>query len=209
MADIDTGGGGGKHKGGKVKAKKMSTRVDFTPMVDLGFLLITFFMLTTTLNKPQSMELNMPEKDVKKDEQQKINDEQAITILLGKNDKVYYYAGMPPADGTPPQLTESSFDPKTGIRKYLLERNARVLNEIKPLRAKLQAGQMSEDQYRKALAEVKKNDVKGIVVLMKAHKESKYKNMVDILDEMAICNVPRYAIVDIAPTEAIILDNIK
>jgi len=206
MAEIDTSGGGGK-KDGKVRSKKMSTRVDFTPMVDLAFLLITFFMLTTTLSKPQSMELNMPEKDVDKQDQQKINDEQAITIMLAKDDKIYYYEGMPPKDGeAPPNITETSFDPNKGIRKYLLQRNAKVLNEIKPLRAKLQSGQINEEQYRKSVVEIKKNDTKGIIVLIKPHKLSKYKNMVDILDEMAICDVPRYAIVDLAPAEQLILD---
>ena len=89
MAEIE-GGGGGKHKGGKKRGKKLSTRVDFTPMVDLGFLLITFFMLTTSMNKPQVMDINMPIKDPTV-ENQAVAASQAITVILTKDDKVVYY----------------------------------------------------------------------------------------------------------------------
>src|SRR5580698_5889206 len=90
MADIDTSGGGGhgKHKGG-VRSKKMSTRVDLTPMVDLAFLLITFFMLTTSLNKPKAMDLNMPKKlDEKK---QDVKESQVLNVLLAGGDTIWYY----------------------------------------------------------------------------------------------------------------------
>lgn len=94
MADIQTPekGSHSKHGKGKVRSKKMSTRVDFTPMVDLAFLLISFFMLTTTLNKPVAMELNMP----KKDEQVKtdVKESQVINLLLDKDDKIWYYEGQ-------------------------------------------------------------------------------------------------------------------
>ena len=92
MSEIESGGGGGGHKG-KKKGKKMSTRVDFTPMVDLGFLLITFFMLTTSMNKPQTMEINMPVKDknLTEDQQTKVKASQTLTVLLTKENKVVYY----------------------------------------------------------------------------------------------------------------------
>src|SRR5574343_480218 len=105
MAEIEGGGGGGKHKGGKKRGKKLSTRVDFTPMVDLGFLLITFFMLTTSMNKPQTMEINMPvkDKDLTEEDQTKVKASQAMTILLTKDNKVVYYFvdGKTGETGTP------------------------------------------------------------------------------------------------------------
>src|SRR5438270_13700667 len=88
MAEVNTGGG---EKGNK-KSKKVSTKIDMTPMVDLAFLLITFFMLTTTFNKPQTMEVNMPDKNDKKKEAP-IKASHAITIILGENDKIFWFQG--------------------------------------------------------------------------------------------------------------------
>ena len=94
MAELNTGDGGGK-KGGKVRSKKANSRVDLTAMVDLAFLLITFFMLTTTLNKPQSMDLGMPEKDPKNPPPPVLVDERrTMTIMLGENDKIKNYMGL-------------------------------------------------------------------------------------------------------------------
>ena len=92
MASIDTGGGDSGHKKGPgvKKAKKLSTRVDMTPMVDLGFLLITFFVFTATMTTPTTMDLNMP-KDVKDEKQQtEAKESSVLTIMLGKANQVYY-----------------------------------------------------------------------------------------------------------------------
>ncbi|MDE1192309.1 MAG: biopolymer transporter ExbD [Arachidicoccus sp.] len=105
MADIDTGGGGHKKKGpGVKKGKKLSTRVDLTPMVDLGFLLITFFMFTTTMSQPTSMHLNMPD-DNKNTQEQKTKESGSLTIWLGKNDNLYYYNGILKPDLSNVQVT--------------------------------------------------------------------------------------------------------
>jgi len=98
MASIDSGGGDGGHKKGPgvKKAKKLSTRVDMTPMVDLGFLLITFFIFTTTMSQPTAMNLYMPKDVDKPEEQNKVKESGAFHIMLGKQDVVYYYEGMDP-----------------------------------------------------------------------------------------------------------------
>lgn len=160
MAEL-SGGGGGK-KDGKVRSKKLSTRIDMTPMVDLAFLLLTFFVMTTTLNKPQTMEITMPEKQTEEDDPTEINEKNVLTLVLGENDKVYWYIGI-----TEPTVEVADFS-ATGIRKVLLE---------------------------------KKAELPKLVVLIKAMDESRYKNMVDILDEMNISSVLRYAMVDITPVD--------
>ncbi len=92
MAEMDTSSGGGHKKGpGVKKAKKLSTRVDLTPMVDLGFLLLTFFVFTTTMSHPTAMNMNEPKDDP--DNQLKVKNSGVMTLLLGKNDQVYYYYG--------------------------------------------------------------------------------------------------------------------
>jgi biopolymer transport protein ExbD len=161
MAEIAQGGGGGK-KDGKVRSKKTSTRIDMTPMVDLAFLLLTFFILTTTLSKPQTMEITMPEKLKPDDKQPEMNEKHVLTLVLGENDKVYWYVGI-----TNPEVKRADFS-KDGIRKVLLQ---------------------------------KKSEIREMIVLIKALDESKYRNMVDILDEMSISNIQRYAIVDVTSVD--------
>ena len=201
MAEIEGGGGGG-HKGGKKRGKKLSTRVDFTPMVDLGFLLITFFMLTTSMNKPQTMEINMPVKDeVKEEDKTKVKASQAMTVLLAKDDKVVYYF-INPKTGDPetPMITDYS---KGGIRATLMkENNARnpMLDSIATYKMMLNEGAINEEKYRGYVNNIKAYK-DGLIVVIKAADNSKYKNMIDILDEMLICNIGRYAIVDITDVE--------
>lgn len=202
MADIDTGGGGGK-KGKKVRGKKQSTRVDFTPMVDLGFLLITFFMLTTSMNKPQTMEINMPvkDKDLTEEDKTKVKASQAMTILLTKDDKVvYYFVDEKSGEPGTPQVTNFG---KAGIRATLLNenrmRNAKV-DSIAIYKEQLQTNKIDEQTFRNNVAAIKSYK-DGLIVIIKANDDSKYKNLVDILDEMNICNIGRYAIVDITPME--------
>lgn len=124
MADIQTPekGSHSKHGKGKVRSKKMSTRVDFTPMVDLAFLLISFFMLTTTLNKPVAMELNMPKKDdnVKQD----VRASQVINLLLDKDDKIWYYDGQVVYDMKTTDYSEE------GIRKVIYDKQKDVLKQF-------------------------------------------------------------------------------
>ncbi len=172
MAELNTGDGGGKKGDKKVRSKKSGSKVDLTAMVDLAFLLITFFMLTTTLSKPQSMSLGLPDKEDKPDpkNQVKVDENRTMTILLGDNDKLVRYVGLlatPVAGGAPKDF---SFG-KEGIRKELLSRKKLVL-------------------------EYTGNKDKGMIVIIKPSKKSNYRNLVDILDEMAIVDVPTYAIVN-------------
>src|SRR5918998_4449078 len=102
MAEMDTSGGGGHHKKGPgvKKAKKLSTRVDLTPMVDLGFLLITFFIFSTTMSQPTAMRLFLPKDTEKPEEQNKVKASGALSLMLGKNDVVSYYERQLAPDGS-------------------------------------------------------------------------------------------------------------
>lgn len=210
MAEIEGGGGGGKHKGGKKRGKKLSTRVDFTPMVDLGFLLITFFMLTTSMNKPQTMEINMPVKeDVPPEEITKLKASQAITLLLAKDDKVVYYF-VDPVTGEPgtPQITNFSAG---GIRATLLKENKKrnpAIDSVAVYKDMFSKGTINEVQYKGYLSGVR-NNKDALVVVIKASDKSRYNNLVDILDEMLICNIGRYAVVDITPPEVEMLKTVN
>ncbi len=201
MAEVNTEGKGNKKKG---KSKKMSTRVDFTPMVDLGFLLITFFMLTTTLIKPQTMEISIPSKDkVKEEDQTKIKASKAITIILGKDNKVFYYFGTR-ENNIDPKVENTNFS-NDGIRKVLLQRNVEVMNKIAELKRLKAQNKIKEEEFKKQSSDARANKM-APVILIKASNDATYRNLVDILDEMQICNIGRFAIVDITPYD---LDLVK
>lgn len=201
MAEMQVEDKKGK-KGNKPKAKKHSSRVDLTPMVDLGFLLITFFMLTTSMLKPQTMEISVPSKDkVEEEDQNKVKASQAITILLAKENKLYYYFGTQ-EDGIDPEVIETNYS-SDGIRKMLFQKNIDVMKAVDEL--KKEKKKMDEQDYSKKLSDLK--SVKTApVIMIKAADEANYKNLVDILDEMNINNIARYAIVDITPYDLGLID---
>jgi len=198
MADIDTSKGGGHKKGGKKRGKKLSTRVDMAPMVDVIFLLLTFFMLTTTFSKPQAMQLNMPVKAEANAEKQAqdVKASNALTVILGPENKIYYYEGL----ATKPEDIQVTDYSSEGIRKIILKKKREIGEDI-------QARERLITEAKKAgkdPATIKK--IWKLVVLIKPMDDANYRNMVDILDEMNICAVSRYAIVDVTPQE---LDLIK
>ena len=186
MAELNTDGGGGK-KGGKVRSKKQNSKVDLTAMVDLAFLLITFFMLTTTLSKPQSMDLTLPDKEDKTEPTNniKVDENRTVTLLLGENGKLVRYMGMLEKPLVAPK--DFSYG-KDGIRKDLLSR----MEQVK--------------QYSTAKGKPKD----GMIVIIKPSKKSTYRNLVDVLDEMAIVGVNKtgsYAIVnEFTPEEVKLLE---
>ena len=178
MAEMDTSSGGGHKKGpGVKKPKKLSTRVDLTPMVDLGFLLITFFVFTTTMSQATAMNMNEP-KDDKVEDQLKVKESAVMTILLGKGNQVYYYEGILTAENASEIFKSTNFK---DIRKIILDKRNAVPNGDKP-----------------------KSD---LMYIIKADTESKFGNAIDILDEMQINGIPpgHYAEVDINDVEQMLI----
>jgi biopolymer transport protein ExbD len=196
-------------KGGKRRPKKHSTRIDMTPMVDLMCLLITFFMLTTAFSKPKVMVITMPEKSNEKEKQPEIPAWRTLNILLTTDDKVYYYIGNADPKKPPlPALVKSDFS-KDGIRKVLLEMNKDLFTQIYTFREKRKSGKLvvADTTADNEIRNMKKKDAKGPIVLIKADDKAKYKDIVNIIDEMAICNIASYAVVDISPIELDMLKN--
>lgn len=192
-------------KKGKRRPKKFSTHIDMTPMVDLMCLLITFFMLTTAFSKPKVMVLTMPEKDPKQNEKEapKISAERTLNFILTGDHVVYYYVGLAnPKEPPLPALVKTNFS-KDGIRKLLLEKNKDLFTKIAEYRDKRLTGKLvvADTTADNEIKRMKKEDKKGPIVLIKADEKAKYKDVVDIVDEMAICNVASYAIVDLTPVE--------
>ena len=201
-AEVQESGG----KNGKSKQKKFAVRVDFTPMVDMNMLLITFFMLCTTLSKPQTMEISMPSNDKSITEQQKsmVKASQAITLLLGADNKLYYYEGEPNyKDYT--SLKETSYTPD-GIRSILLQKNAAAVNKVRALKLQKLDLKISEEEYRKQVSEIKSGKDTPTVII-KATDDASYKNLIDALDEMQICNIGKYVITDIAEADEFLMKN--
>ena len=167
MASIDPGAGDSGHKKGPgvKKAKRMSTRIDMTPLVDLGFLLITFFIFTTTMSTPSTLDLYMPKDTKKEEELNKAKESGALTIMMGKDNHLYYYEGKLAPDAS--NFKSTNF------------------KEIRDVIIKKKRSTPPDD----------------LVVVLKPNEEATYKNTVDMLDEMTINQIKRFALVDIAESE--------
>ena len=165
MAELNTDSGGGKKKGGKVRSKKNGGKVDLTAMVDLAFLLITFFMLTTSLNKPQAMDIAMPDKNkIDKNDNLEVADNRSITLLLGSDNKISWYYGQLAKPIYPPTTVDYTSE---GIRKVLQQMKAEV---------------------------PKRSGGKDLIVIIRPSEKSVTRNLIDVLDEMKIVDIKRYMI---------------
>ena len=170
MADVQVKDNSGK--GGKVRSKKSVPHVDLTPMVDLAFLLITFFMLVTTFNKPNVMDLGLPAKpkpDAPIPEPTEIDLTNSISLIIGKDNRIFYHQLLK-EDLNEATLKETSFD-REGITKVIEQAKARAKDQAK------------------------------FTVIIKPTDDAVYKNFVDILDEMAITKNEIYGITDVKPWE--------
>jgi len=160
-----------------IRHKKMqSPKIDMTPMVDLGFLLITFFIFTSELTKPKGFDLKMPHDGPP----MPTKESTTMTILIDRNDKLYYYNGKEENAITENKIHAITYDERTGIGNVIREKQLKLQ----------QTG-------------INKNE---LMVVIKSSSGSSYKNSVDILDEMLINNVTRYAMVKPSPDEDIFLN---
>ena len=189
------------------KQKKMSSRVDFTPMVDMMMLLITFFMLCTTLSKPQAMQLTMPsnDKNVQDEDKSATKASHTITLILAGNNKIYHIDGLPNYED-PTCLKETTWG-KNGIRKVLMshvtEEGIAPVAKIMVAKQKLDEKKikynMADSIYQKELSELKNGNINGekiptLTIIIKPLDTASYKNMVDALDEMQIWSIGKYVI---------------
>jgi biopolymer transport protein ExbD len=200
MSEVQVKDAGG---GGKNKQKKQTLRVDFTPMVDMNMLLITFFMFCTTLLKPQTMNINMPSKDKPEEGMEnKVRETTAITVLLGSDNQVFYYLGGATTESydDPEFLTTTSYD-VDGLRQLLLEKNKGTFEEIEALKIQKQKNEISEEEYNQKTKEIQEFALKekktAPSVMIKPSDLATYKNAVDVLDEMLVCNIGFYSLLDI------------
>ena len=196
------------------KQKKMDTRVNFTPMVDMMMLLITFFMLCTTLAKPQAMQLTMPSNDenLQKEDKQVTKASHTITMYLGANDKIYYVAGLPNYDDPVSCVKETTYG-KDGIEKVLnehtTEEGINPVAKIKLAKKELDAkkneynSKMTDEQYQEQLRKLRKGElptgekVPTLTCIIRPLPTATYANMVAALDEMLISNIDKYVIDDV------------
>jgi biopolymer transport protein ExbD len=193
------------------KQKKMDTRVNFTPMVDMMMLLITFFMLCTTLAKPQAMQLTMPSNDqqnMDEKDKQVTKASHTITLYLGADNKVWYVAGLPNYDD-PSCVKETTYG-KDGIEKVLMEHTTEEginpVAKIKLAKKELDAkkneynSKMTDEQYQQQLSNLKKGQlpsgekVPTLTVIIRPLDTATYENMVAALDEMLISSIDKYVI---------------
>ena len=206
MEMMDTGKEGGKQK-------KLTVRVDFTPMVDMIMLLVTFFMLCTTLQKPQTMQITMPsnKENINDANRSQVAASKAITIMITENRTLYYFKGKPTDDN----LVKTTFG-KDGIRAVLMEANSAAQKEKAKLDAKYATMQSSNVQqaeknkawYMDQLKEIR-NGANTPDVIIKPSDKATYKDLIDVLDEMNICSIGRYVIDKFVPADQAKVDKLN
>jgi biopolymer transport protein ExbD len=202
MAEVNSGEGGGRVQHQKKRAKKLSTRIDMTPMVDLGFLLLTFFMLTTTFSQPKVTELTPP---IKTKDSTKIIDSLALTLVLSKDNRIYYYNGKlnTNPDSNNIELTDFS---DNGLRKIVLKRNHVVLGNLKPLEEKHDNHLLADTTFAR-LKEQEEENKQALFVIVKTDSLAKYVNVISALDEMNISNVGKYALIPCSKMDRDMIDD--
>jgi biopolymer transport protein ExbD len=192
MAEIQQSGGGGDSK---KRAKKQSTRVDMTPLVDLAFLLLTFFVLTSTFSKPKVLRMIFPEKLEKDNPNIKPPEiKDGLTILLSANDNIFYYQG---GLNKTTELIRIDYT-KNGLRKLLVEKNAPLIDKLKKLQLELADVKEGDTASRNKIERHAKDEQlqSKLVVLVKHDKDATYENIIDIIDEFLITQVAKYFVVD-------------
>jgi biopolymer transport protein ExbD len=215
MAEIAENSGVDNRPKHKRRAKKLSTHIDMTPMVDLMSLLITFFMLTTAFSKSRIMEIVLPIDGGDNNPSTSIEypASRTINLILSDNNKIYYYVGKPPMNDNDVKafagrLQQTNYN-STGLRKLLLKRNLNLYEKVDLLSKDYIARKtdISQDSLLQLIHASKKKDTLGPIVMIKASNGAKYGNIVDVIDEMEICNIARYAIVDPSEYEMKLLQN--
>jgi biopolymer transport protein ExbD len=209
MAEIIAEGGGKKK--GKKRAKKHSTHIDMTPMVDLACLLLTFFMLTTAFSKPKVMEIVLPEKKKDNTKQPEISQWRVVNIILTADDKIYWYPGLANPRKPPlPTINVTDFS-KDGVRKLILDRNKNLFARIDTLNKGVIDGTTTvpKDSVKNLIKRMKREDKSGPIVLIKSDENVKYKDFVSIIDEMAITDVAIYSVVELNAVEKKMIADFK
>lgn len=205
MAEVNTGSE--EHKKGK--PQKRTLRVDFTPMVDMNMLLITFFMFCTTLSKPQMMNLIVPAKekiDIPQSERPVIDKDKTVTVILGADNKCYYYIGVPTDAAYSDWQYLKETDYSGGLRKILVDNNRIAATKVAELRDQLARKQIPDSTFNRLSAKVKEaKDAWNVMI--KPTQGATFNNLVAVLDEMQICAIGRYAIVDMTDGDNFLVNN--
>lgn len=173
----------------------MNARVDFTPMVDMIMLLVTFFMLCTSLLKPQTMEISMPsdKQDLKDEQRNQAKASEAVTILVAGENRIFYFEGK--TEEAAQHLVETKYG-HDGLRAFLLHKNAKAQEEVAKLKREWETKDINEDSkkiYNQKLSDIR--SAKGTpTVIIKLADNASYENLMKVLDEMLICNIGKYVI---------------
>jgi biopolymer transport protein ExbD len=208
----------------KSRQKKFDTRIDFTPMVDMNMLLITFFMLCTTMLKSQTLDLVLPTNDdVNKEEETKIKQSDAITFIIDgtvtkdnqgndevKSGTVYFYEGQPDMENY--TLDEIKFgNSKDAIRGKLQEKNKDLLVQINKFKQEWKNGQINDSVYNEKVKKARADQAADInakrpIVMIKPTSNASYADVVRLLDEMQINQVSTYQIETLNKQDSILYE---